>query len=69
MWILRGSLLGVVIFFVIFAIRFHRIFYHNLIDPKIVSQITVHSWLFWVGLAGCVMVGCVLVGYWSPAAK
>ena len=68
MWILKGSLLGILIFSVIFAIRFYRLFYHTLIDPKIVSQVTIHSELFWLGLVGCVLVGCTIVGYWPAKA-
>ena len=54
MWILKGSLLGILIFLVLFAIRFHRIFYHTLIDPRVIWLIIVHSVFFWLGLTGCV---------------
>lgn len=66
MSILKGSLLGMLIFVIIFAIRFHRLFYHALIDPKIISQVTIQSRLFWLGLLGCVLIGCVVVSYWTP---
>jgi hypothetical protein len=69
MWILKGSLLGILVFSVIFTIRFHRLFYHTIIGPGIVSMITVHSVFFWLGLVGCVLVGCAVVGYWSPVAR
>jgi hypothetical protein len=69
MWILKGSLLGILIFLVFFAIRFHRIFYHTLIDPRVVWAITVHSVFFWLGLIGCVLVGCAIVGSWPVSAK
>jgi hypothetical protein len=68
MWILKGSLLGILIFSVLFAIRFHRIFYHTLIDPRVIWLITVHSVFFWLGLTGCVLVGCAIVGYWPAKA-
>ncbi len=63
MWILKGSLLGILIFSVIFAIRFYRLFYHTIFDPRVISEIT-HSVPFWLGLVGCVLVGCAIVGYW-----
>ena len=69
MWILKGVLIGVLFFLVIFAARYRRVFYHNLIDPKIVSLITVHSAIFWLGLGGCILVGCTVVRYWFSAPR
>jgi hypothetical protein len=69
MWILKGSLLGILIFSVLFAIRFHRLFYHTIIDPRIIWLITVHNVFFWLGLVGCVLVGCATVGYWPSKAS
>ncbi len=68
MWILKGSLLGILIFSVFFAIRFHRIFYHTLLDPRVIWLITFHSVFFWLGLVGCLLVGCAVVGYWPIKA-
>ncbi len=66
MWmiILKGSLLGILIFSIIFLLRFSRIFWHTIIDPNIILLITVRSAFFWLGLVGCVLVGCAIVGYW-----
>ena len=69
MWILKGVLIGVLLFFVIFAARYHRVFYHNLIDPKIVSLITVHSAIFWLGLVGSMLVGCTVARYWFSTPR
>jgi hypothetical protein len=67
MWILKGVLLGVLFFTIIFAIRFHRVFMHSLIGPNVISGITIHSVMFWIGLIGCVLVGCTIIWYWSPS--
>jgi hypothetical protein len=64
MWIVKGMLFGGLIFLVLFATRFHRIFYHNIIDPKIVAHITIQSVLFWTGLVGCLLLGCTIAGWW-----
>ena len=64
MWIVKGSLLGILIFSVLFAIRFRRLFIHTILDPRVVREITVHNVFFWLGLVGCVLVGCAVVGYW-----
>ena len=69
MWILKGVLTGVLFFFVIFAARYHRIFYHNLIDPRIVLHITVQSVVFWLGLVGCTLVGCTVARYWFSTSR
>jgi hypothetical protein len=34
MWILKGSLLGILMFSILFAFRFHQFFYHTVIDPS-----------------------------------
>ena len=67
MWILKGSLLGILIFLVLFAIRFHRLFLHTIIDPRVLIEIT-RSVPFWLGLVGCVLVGCAIVGSWPVKA-
>lgn len=69
MWILKGSLLGVLIFSILFATRFYRVFYHALIDPKLVSLITVRSVFFWMGLVGSLLVGCAIIGFWTINPK
>ena len=68
MMILKGSLLGILIFSVIFVIRFHRVFWHTIIDPNIILLITVRSAFFWAGLVGCMLVGYAIVGYGSAKA-
>ncbi len=68
MWVLlKGLLLGMLIFLIIFAARFHRVFTHSIIGPDYLRQITTHSVMFWVGLVGCVLVGCTIVWYWTPS--
>ena len=80
MWILKGSLLGIVMFSILFAFlptlrpdgsamtltafRYRSSFYHVLIGPGVISQITTHNVLFWLGLVGCVLLGCAIVGSW-----
>lgn len=65
MWVVRGSLLGLLIFAAIFAIRFHKLF-HAIVTPAVVRSVTIHSAAFWVGLIGSVLVGCTIVWYWTP---
>ena len=64
MWILKGSLLGILMFSVLFAFRYGRNFYHVLMGPGVISQITAHNVFFWLGLIGCVLLGCAIVGSW-----
>jgi hypothetical protein len=64
MWILKGSLLGILMFSVLFLFRYHNSFYHVLMGPGVISQITIHNVFFWLGLVGCVLLGCAIVGSW-----
>jgi hypothetical protein len=64
MWILKGSLLGILMFSILFAFRYRNSFHHVLIGPGVISQITIHNVFFWLGLVGCVLLGCAIVGSW-----
>jgi hypothetical protein len=68
MWIVKGSLLGILMFAIIFGIRFRKVFIHSIIGPGVIPQMTLQSVMFWIGLIGCVMVGCTIVWYWTPSA-
>lgn len=64
MLILKGSLLGILMFLILFAIRFKRVFWHTIVGPDVVSAVTIRNVFFWLGLVGCVLVGCAIVGFW-----
>jgi hypothetical protein len=66
MLVLKGSLLGILMFCILFAIRYHRVFWPNIVHPRVISAITVHNTFFWLGLVGCILVGCAIVGFWRP---
>ncbi len=68
MWIAKGSLLGMLMFAIIFGIRFRKVLFHSIIGPGVIPQMTIHSVMFWIGLIGSVMVGCTIVWYWTPSA-
>lgn len=68
MWILKGSLLGILMFLVLFAFRYGRYFYRTLMGPGVISLLTIHNVFFWLGLVGCVLLGCAIVGSW-PISK
>jgi hypothetical protein len=70
MLVLKGSLLGILMFSVIFAIRYRRLFWRTIIGPEIISGITIQNVFFWLGLVGCILVGCSIVGLWRhPSAR
>jgi hypothetical protein len=58
MWILKGSLLGILMFSILFAFRYHSKFYHVLIGPEVISQITIHNVFFRLGLVVCAAWVC-----------
>jgi len=68
MLILKGSLVGILMFSVLLAVQCYRSFIHTLIGPGVVSQMTIHNVFFWLGLVGCLLLGCAIVGYWPIKA-
>ena len=68
MLILKGSLLGILIFSILFAVQCYRMFIHTLVGPGVISQLTIQNVFFWLELVGCLLVGCAIVGYWPIKA-
>ena len=69
MWIVKGVLVGFLMFGTIFAVRFRRRLFHGILGPDALRQMTVHSTAFWIGLIGCVLVGCTIAWYWWSPTK
>lgn len=68
MWILKGTLLGMLMFAIIFGMQFHKVFWRSMVATNYLRQITIHSVPFWFRLVGFVMVGLTIVWYWTPSA-
>ena len=68
MWVLKGLLLGLLIFSIVFVTRYHREVFHAILAPDVINGMTIENWFCWMGLVGSLLLGLSIVGWWSPAA-
>jgi len=66
MLVLKGSLLGILMFCILFVIAYRRLF-RSIVHPTVYSAI-IHDIFFWLGLVGCILVGCTIARWfwWHP---
>ena len=66
MWVLKGLLLGLLVFSAVFVSRYHHV--RGILAPDVVSGMTIKNWFSWMGLVGSFLLGLSIVGWWPPAA-
>ena len=67
MWIVKGSLLGSLLFVVgcvVFLVAWISHGNAKAIGITVIQGLTIHNPLFWMALAGSLMIGCAIVGSW-----
>lgn len=73
MWLLKGILLGLGLFFVgslVYVGNKLRPFEeHKATGISLITGLTIHNPLFWVMLVASLLIGCVIVHSWPAAAK
>jgi len=72
MWVVKGVLLGLGLFFVgsliYLASKLRPFEGSKATGISAITALTVYNPFFWIGLAGCLLIGCAVVGFWPAKA-
>ena len=69
MWIVKGVLLGLGLFsvdsFIYLLSKLRPFEGSKATGISAITALTVNNPFFWVGLAGCLLIGCAVVVFWA----